>query len=344
MKKTLKTIIALVITASMLVGCTMREQIGLSITNKGNVTLKMVMAMDDEMIDAMITMKEDPNATEAKTYTDEQRWAYIESDDDSSIGSDIGDEFKKERYTKDNFKGILASQELGTLDEISGTSATKRVNIFDSTEGSDLSKQVLFIKDGDTYKSNMTIDLGEEAGEMSSYQQMGAAFELKFVLELPSKPISHNATDVSSDGKTLTWDLLTAKDIEVEFKLAGGSSTGIDDDDDDDGKTTGKDTDDKKDEDKKKESKKDDDDDEKDNKLWLYVGIGGGAGLLILIIIIVAVSASKKKKAQNAQAAMVQNQTVMAPSFNEPPVQPIQPAQPVEIAQPEQPVDPNQQQ
>lgn len=338
MKKTLKTIIALVITASMLVGCTMRENIGLSITNNGNVTLKMVMAMDDEMIDAMITMKEDPSATEAKTYTDEQRWAFIESDD-NSISSDIGDEFKKERYTKDNFKGIQASQELGKLADISGTSATKRVNIFDSTEGSDFSNQVLFIKDGDTYKSNMTIDLGKEASDMSGYQQMGAAFELKFVLELPSKPISHNATEVSSDGKTLTWDLLTAKDIEVEFKLTGGSSTGIDDDDEDDGKTTGKDTDEK---DSKKESKKDDDDDEKDSKLWLYVGIGGGAGLLLLIIIIVAVVTSKKKKAQNAQAAMVQNQTVMAPSFNEPPVQPIQPAQPVEIAQPEQPVDPNQ--
>lgn len=49
---------------------------------------------------------------------------------------------------------------------------------------------------------------------------------MNFNLELPVKPTSHNATSVSDDGKTLTWDLTTlgANDkIYAEFDLPSGS-------------------------------------------------------------------------------------------------------------------------
>ncbi len=328
MKKTLKTIIALFMVLSLTVGCTMREHIKMVIDEDGTTSMNLIVAMDNEMIDGMLSMQNmngdsDPTAAEKKTYTDEERWAYIESDSEDSAFSSLDDSYKKERYSEGEFKGIKATQELGSLDKISAESADKKVNIIGSSDdnaGKELKDQVLFIKDGKTYKSNMTIDLGEEANDMSQYSSYGATFELKLVIELPVKPISNNADEVSSDGKTLTWDLLKAKDVELEFSL------------DDSGSSKGNSKD-------KKSSK--DDDDEK-SKMWLYVGIGAGAAVLILIIIVVAVVSSKKKKAQNANAAIEQSQPVMAPTFEqpvEPPVQPIQHAEPTE-----QPVDPNQQQ
>lgn len=45
---------------------------------------------------------------------------------------------------------------------------------------------------------------------------------MKYTLELPAKPSKHNATSVSEDGKTLTWDLTTFgpnEKISAEFDL-----------------------------------------------------------------------------------------------------------------------------
>ena len=45
--------------------------------------------------------------------------------------------------------------------------------------------------------------------------------DIKFIVTLPNKPISHNATTVSEDGKTLTWDLADkdTQNIQFEFSL-----------------------------------------------------------------------------------------------------------------------------
>ena len=44
--------------------------------------------------------------------------------------------------------------------------------------------------------------------------------DLSLVVNLPNKPISHNATNVSNDGKSLTWNLATQQeDVELTFAL-----------------------------------------------------------------------------------------------------------------------------
>ena len=333
MKEKFKKIIGLFMAIALLAGCTMKENIGLTIESNGDISISMIIAMDDEMIDGMLSMKDmdmsnpDASDTDTKTYTDAERWAYIEGDDEDSAFSDLPDDFKKTRYEKDGFKGVQANKELGKIDDVSASSASARVNILNSEEDSDFTKSTLFIKDGNKYKSNMTIDLGSEASDMSQYEAYGAAFDLKFTITLPEKPISNNATEVSADGKTLSWDLLKAKDIEVEFELDGSSS----------GSSS-------KEESKDSKKDKDEDKDDSKSKILLYVGIGAGV-LVLLVIIIAVIASSKKKKAQNAEAAMVQNQTVMAPNFNqpvEPPVQPIQPVQPVQPVQPAEPTQTDQ--
>ena len=315
MKKILKSLMISVMAVALLAGCGMKESLSLKITSSGKTTLTVVSAMDNEMIDAMLSMEESGGEGESKTYTDAERWAYVEKSN-----SNLPDGAKK--YDKDGYKGFEYTTEAKTLDELTGTSSDKKVNVMDALEeGSDAK---MFIKEGDVYKSNMMVDLGEDQSQVDQASQYGAMMEVQFSIELPSKPIKHNATKVSSDGKTLTWDLLTAKEIELEFKLDG---SGASDDEEEEEPVDAEDEDDEEARaEDKKESKKDKDDKE-DSKIWLYVGIGGGALLLIVIIACVAIAASKKKKA----AAAPVEPAVMTPNMGqpaEPPVQPIQPQDP----------------
>ena len=52
------------------------------------------------------------------------------------------------------------------------------------------------------------------------YTQYLSQMDLSLVVNLPNKPISHNATNVSNDGKSLTWNLATQQeDVELTFAL-----------------------------------------------------------------------------------------------------------------------------
>jgi len=52
------------------------------------------------------------------------------------------------------------------------------------------------------------------------YTQYLSQMDLSLTVNLPNKPISHNATNVSNDGKSLTWNLATQQeDVELTFAL-----------------------------------------------------------------------------------------------------------------------------
>ena len=331
MKKTLKTIIALIAAVVLLSGCGMKTQSGFKITSNGNIQVQMIMAYDDEMIDAMLTAQENPEAESIKTHTDAERWAYIESDE-GGMSSSAPAGYKKERYDQDGFKGYKFTQDLGHIDNVSSSSASSRVDI-GSIEG-DFNGQVLFIKNGDTYKSNMTIKQAADTSEYEQYESQGMIMDVKFVVELPSKPISNNAANVSADGKTLYWDLTKTGDIDFSFTLNGNGGSVVDPGEDPVEPEGPIEEPTEPGEEPKKESKKSskDDDDDEDSKLPLIIGISVGAGVLLLLIIVAAVAASKKKK---ANAAVVQP-AVMTPTFEQPVQQPT--------IEPAQPQDPNQQQ
>ena len=352
MKRALKTTLVLILSVFLMTGCAMKENIGFKIGKDEKVSIVMTMAMDDEMIDTYLTIKENPEYMQAenpddikvKAHTDAERWAFFDSED---MKDEMGDMqgFTKTKYDKNGFKGYTFTKELGTLADISGDSATARVNITgDTSEPGELKGKTLFIKNGTTYKSNMSIK-GSGAGtdqEMSQIEDLGGTIDMSLVVELPVKPTSHNADSTENGGKTLKWSLLGSdKNVDFEFDLSQASAVDDDDEeeDDDDDVKTGSDEEDVKTTGEEKKTSKKSDDDKEDNKTMLYVGIGVGAAVLLLVIVAVAVVASKKKK-QNAAAAMQQSQTVMAPNYQpmEPPVQPIQPVQP---AQPTEPTDPN---
>lgn len=91
------------------------------------------------------------------------------------------------------------------------------------------------ILDGEVFKvegKHVTIDFApmsdSEYEESGSYLSMLKNYGgyMKFNLELPVKPTNHNATAVSEDGKTLTWDLTKLKaneSVHAEFDMPSGT-------------------------------------------------------------------------------------------------------------------------
>lgn len=211
MKKFFKLATLCMMIALLVTGCGMKEEVSIKIGKDKKVELEMIVAQDDEMIDAMIGMGQE--SEEGKTYTDEERWQYLESSEEDGDFKD----FKKVKYNKDGYKGYTYTLSLGDIDKLVAKSKDK-VSI------DDLGKDAkLFTKKGDVYTLN--IELGEDqAAQMEQYKS-SVNFDLTMKVTLPNKAKSNNATKV--DGNTYTWDLTKAKSIELSFDLSGKSSTNI---------------------------------------------------------------------------------------------------------------------
>jgi hypothetical protein len=340
--KTFKRIIALIMAVVLMAGCTMKTNAGFKIAEDGKVSITMIMAMDNEMIDAFLTMQEmdesemqnieDPDDVQVKEHTDAERWAFIESDSEDSPFAESDDDmegFTKAKYDQNGMKGYVYTKEVGTLDQVTKESATDRVDVSDAIEGESFADKVLFTKKDDVYKSNMKLVADSEemnSQSMEEIKEYGGQLDVSFIVELPTKAISSNADSTENDGKTLKWDLYTSKNLEFEFKLKDAKE-----------ETAAA-------EDSKKDKKSSTSTTEEDSNLMLYVGIGAGVLVLLVIVVVAVVASSKKKKAQAAAAAQP---SVMAPTYGptvqplEPPVQPVQPVQPEQPAQPVDPQDPN---
>ncbi len=199
-----------------LCGCEMKEQVIMDITKDKKVSVSTVAAMDDEMIDQFIKMQQS-DATESSAsdeeITDEQRWAYLESDADSETAN--AEEGKPERYDDGTHKGLKRTKEPVKLDELVAESPdTPRANVFAETPEIE---KAGFFKKGKNYVSNLCATF--EEGELDKIKQNSDKISIKmeFVVTLPSKPLSHNATSVSEDGKTLTWDFSTMESQNIDF-------------------------------------------------------------------------------------------------------------------------------
>lgn len=251
MKKTIKLIAILAIIMLFVTGCGMRSNVGVEVAKNKTVTLKIISAMDNEMIDYYLGMQN--GDSEGTTYTDEQRWAYVES---STTDSNY-EEFTKEKYDQDGYKGYVYSIELGKIDDLLAEDS-EVLNIDDISKDSKL-----FTKDGDTYVLNLDLK-SADISEAQSYKDYGAEFDLSFYVTLPNKAIENNATTVSENGKTYSWDLLQAENANIKFKIDGGLFGGS------------------------------------NNTLPIILGIVA-AVIVIAVIIVVVVVTSKKNKTKKAQ-------------------------------------------
>ena len=156
-------------------------------------------------------------------YTEAERWAFVDKELLAELLS--GDQFKNykhKRYSDEQYKGIKLYKKLGKIDDLL---LEESGDILSFDDYDDSAK--FFTKSGDTYSFKMTGADKENLESYKQYQESGLDVKLEFYITLPNKALSHNATSVSEDGRTYTWNLLDGNPIEIEFTLpenAGGSA------------------------------------------------------------------------------------------------------------------------
>ena len=193
MKKIVSLALLLLTAMFLLTGC-VRFRTTISVSSTGQVDVEMIYAILNEY-GGSIMDEEEIAEYEAKGY-------------------------ECEPYAEDGYTGFrLIKKDAG---DASGELA-------DSVMDSDVS----ITKKGSTYVLDIPFDTAGEndnitsLNEYGSYIISGGGFA-EIVIVLPTKPVSSNATSVSEDGKTLTWDLLNMGDrssIHVEYSI--GSVIGL---------------------------------------------------------------------------------------------------------------------
>ena len=213
MKKLLKVIPLILVVLLLTTGCGMKAEYGINIGKDKKVKLEFLVAQDDEFIDAMLGMGSEDDSSEEKTYTDAERWEYLES---SKTESEDYKDFKAEKYDKDGYKGYIYSLDLGSIDEL----------VADSKDAIDIESvgkdSKLFVKEGNVYK--LQVKTSEEDNSQVKEYADYVDFDLKLKVTLPNKAKANNATTV--EGNTYIWDLTKADSINLEFEL-GKTNTAL---------------------------------------------------------------------------------------------------------------------
>ena len=193
-KNSIRILSVMVILALMMfcfTGC-MRFRTTMSIKSNGKADLSVIYAFQQDMFDG---------------------------DVEDEIG-DIADAFEDEGWTVDDYK---KGEYKGYQFSMKNASVKDFEEIFNSDAFTDTLELGEFelTKKGSTYTiewdTNVVDEAEDEGVSSSDFAQTGGFLEV--VIELPSPAKDENATEVSKDGKTLTWNLLEDDEVEVTFTL-----------------------------------------------------------------------------------------------------------------------------
>ena len=93
---------ALVMAIAFVTGCSKKSDFVIKVKANKKVTIGAVVAMDDDLIDTMLSMSNlDDNSTDTnKKFSDKERWEYV----DESLLEDKNEDFTYEKYSEGKFK------------------------------------------------------------------------------------------------------------------------------------------------------------------------------------------------------------------------------------------------
>ena len=243
--KKIGKIMGLLLAVLLFSGC-MKYNYNVTVNSDGSVDFKLLSAVSKQVL----SYSGDSNSMKEEDY-----------DDAKAAG------FEVKKYDDGEYEGFELSKHFNSIDDVSYEDDTTvdlsmkdgKVKLFKVTKDDkkktykakiDYSEAKGYSSQSDAYKDN------------DAYKEYLKGMEMKFVITLPTKATSNNATTVSEDGKTLTWDFLSFdKDaIEFEFDI------------------------------NEKETSKSGNN---NNNMILYIGIGAGALVLIGVIVFIIVKGKK---------------------------------------------------
>ncbi len=191
-------------------GCEMVATYETTITKDKQVNQKIVLAVDNEMLENLLSMQ-NPNSNQE--FTEEEKWEMLDEMLDEENQDYEG--YTKERYETTDLKGYAFTKNLGNIENLTGDT----INF--SLEDEPTENIIMFTKKGNNYFTEF------EAGEpfdTDDTDQYNIDYTVEYIVTLPTKAINHNATTISEDGKTLTWDLTTPiSTISYEFAFANNT-------------------------------------------------------------------------------------------------------------------------
>lgn len=167
-----------------------------------------------------VTLNEDGTADIAYVYGFEKEFLEEMGTTAEDMTSDMKEsaeasEYEIEAYSDDNVEGFRAKKHVEDLANISLEEAFGSEYVTDSEEN-----QLKVEKKGlnTVYSQNAKIDLTSMDPSMASMVTM------KYTVNLPVKAGENNASEVSKDGKTLTWNLEAGAVNEINFKASSSGT------------------------------------------------------------------------------------------------------------------------
>ena len=214
-----KKVFALTLVLMMVLfsGC-MRFSVEMDFSGNGTVDVTMINAMSDEVMASFGDDSDSSDDSESSSGLDAEAIADLEDEG-----------WTYEEYSQDGFTGYKVTTKGKSIDEIKALFSdtedstglgSEDINITTDGNGNYILDWKMFDQDTEDQMS----DMGEYFDMYNGYMQ--------FVLTVPQGTTANNATTVSDDGNTLTWNLLENDTIHAEFTIpsagaAGGSNAGL---------------------------------------------------------------------------------------------------------------------
>lgn len=208
--KKIKKLFLIISGILFLSGCEMKQTTILTINQDKSLNADIDIALDYELLDTMISIGEGfGEGNDKKTHTKEERIKKFKEN------AQIEDKENVKIFDDGKYLGYKMNTKIDNIDSLvdnkKTTATTKNLG--------DIKEQKIFTKKGNTYKGKITIEHDEEEKQYNEAIENGLKVTSTFIVNLPEKVISSNATHTSKDGKTLTWDL--TKNIEsIEFEFS----------------------------------------------------------------------------------------------------------------------------
>lgn len=277
--KKIKNLLVIVSAVILLTGCSMKYENNMKISNEGKMDFTIVSAFDKELIKNLMSFGDEtpvegekpaetgPTVEEMKTYLAENETSEV---DRAALG------YTKTPYESGEFLGYQFTATIPNIDTVSSEEAVT-LDMSTLLEGTTpVTSQKMFQKQGTVYSATFVFDAdtqtssgteGEKPGTDYSQYLSQMIMDFKYIITLPQAPLENNATSVSEDGKTLTWNLNSTGKTNINFKfelpktVATATTTNFLN---------------------------------LSDEMMLYIGIG--AIVIVIVVVIVVVSVSKKKR------------------------------------------------
>lgn len=188
MKKILKLFTLLAVLLIVLTGC-VDVNYEVTLNRDGTADIAYIYGFEKESLEEMGTTAE-------------------EMTQDMKENAETSD-FKVEIFSNDEIEGFKATKHITDLSQISLEEAFGEENVKDSEEN-----QIKVEK-----KWQKTIYTQKADIDLTSMDEMTASMiKMKYTINLPTKVGNNNASEVSEDGKTLTWNLKAGEVNKIEFE------------------------------------------------------------------------------------------------------------------------------